>query len=224
MKQIATIADLLDIIRQYEYYLKGKTEFTSDGWPVLKKEWFLNKWPDLMITYANRNNKLVVDKNRTVLCFYDKDSHIYPRFVNLLDELSTYKLFLGIVAPDITVTSDMDVEMQRAIMLANQLFMAILAVNGIKVVLNTRCGILKTTECFRNMPRRIMCASGFLGCKNSKSLAEAALYVNKVLSLRPDKLMIYGKHDKMVNEQLDALGINYRYYEDFHRLSIGRCA
>ncbi len=224
MKHIVTIADLLEIIQQYEQYLQGKLEFSSDGWPILNKEWFLNEWPDLMITYTNRNNELVADKSRTVLCFYDKDSYIYPRFVNLLEELNTYRLFLGVVAPDITVTRDMDIEMQRAIMLANQLFMAILATNGIKVILNTRCGIIKTTECFRNVPRRIMCASGFLGCKNSKSLAEAALYVNKVLSIRPDKLMIYGKQDKRVNEQLDTLGVNYRYYEDFHRLSTGRCA
>ena len=224
MKQIVTIADLLGIIQRYEHYLLGKIEYSSDGWPILRKEWFLNEWPDLMITYSNRNNTLVVDRSRTVLCFFDKDSHIYPRFVNLFEELDTYRLFLGVVAPDITVTRDMDIEMQRAIMLTNQLFMAILAVNGIKVVLNTRCGIAKTTECFRNMPRRTMCASGFLGCRNSRNLTEASLYVNKVLSLRPDKLMIYGKQDKKVNEQLDILGMDYRYYGDFHRLSTGRCA
>ena len=224
MRQIVSIAELLMIVSQYTDYLQGKISFSSDGWPVLKREWFLNEWPEMMITYSNRNNNIVSDRGRTVLCFYSKDKQIYPRFINLYEEIKNYRLFMGVVGPDITVTRDMDVEMQKLIMLANQLFMAILAVNGIKVVLNTRCGMQKTAECFCNVPKRIMCASGFLGCKNSKNLAEASLYVNKVLSLRPDKLMIYGKQDKKVNEQLDALGVTYRYYGDFHRLSTGRCA
>lgn len=112
----------------------------------------------------------------------------------------------------------MDLELQDTIILANQLFMAILAVNGIKVVLNTRIGNKNFTEYFKNIPHFTMCASGFLGCKNAKSHLEANSYVNKICYLFPEKLLLYGKKDILVNEQLNNLGINYKYYEDFHTM------
>lgn len=34
--------------------------------------------------------------------------------------------------------------------------------------------------------------------------------------IMPNKLVIYGKHDSLIDTQLDTLGINYRYYVDFH--------
>ncbi len=204
-------------------YLQGKVHFAPDGWPIMEREWFLDVWPDELVPYPNRNNKLYHNKHNSTLCYYCADNRIYPRFNNLFQEIGSYKAFQGVVGPDITVTRDMDIELQQSIMLANQLFMAILAVNGIKVVLNTRCGGLATVSCFRYLPKGIMCASGFLGCSNSRTTSEASIYVNKVLSLRPSKLLVYGKQDELVNQQLDTLGINYRYYEDFHRISCRRC-
>jgi hypothetical protein len=113
----------------------------------------------------------------------------------------------------------MDVELQKAIILANQLFIAILAVNGVKIVLNTRNGNKDTLSCFRYIPHGVICASGFLGCKKSKDYWEAATYTDKVLGLVPEKLIIYGKQDPLITEQLNVVGIPYRYYEDFHTMS-----
>lgn len=204
-------------------YLQRKVHFAPDGWPIMEREWFLDVWPDELVPYPNRNNKLYSNKHNSALCYYCADNRIYPRFYNLFQEIESYKAFLGVVGPDITVTRDMDIELQQSIMLANQLFMAVLAVNGIKVILNTRCGVSATESCFRHYPKKIMCASGFLGCSNSRTASEASIYVNKVLSLRPSKLLVYGKRDELVNQQMDTLGINYRYYEDFHRISHRRC-
>ena len=43
------------------------------------------------------------------------------------------------------------------------------------------------------------------------------LYLEKLLYIIPSKLILYGKHDKRAEEQLDTLGINYRVYTDFHK-------
>lgn len=122
--------------------------------------------------------------------------------------------------PDITITRDMDFEMQEMIMLANQLFVATLVVNNIKIIFNTRNGTLNTLNCFKHVPRHVMCASGFLGCDNSSDIFSSSPYVNKILRLMPSKLLIYGKHDYIVDQQLESLGINYRYYSDFHTRSL----
>lgn len=215
-KNISSIMDLLNVIKSMREELEGKIEFDSRGWPIFKKEFFLEEWPELVITHRNRKNSLVKDKRRTLLCFYEGDKYIYPRFNRLNDEISEYREYLGVVAADITVTNDMDRELQALIMLANQLFMAILAVKGIKIVMNTRNGITETCEYFKNIPKGVMCASGFLGCDTSSGYWDTVPYINKILCLSPRKLIIYGKKDREVQEQLDILGIEYRRFNDFH--------
>jgi hypothetical protein len=223
-KHIYSISDLLNIISLMYQYLQGRIEFSCDGWPVFKKEHFLEVWPDLVVTFRDRKSALVKNKKKTLLCFFTADCRIYPRFVKVFKEINTYKEFLGVVEPDVTVTQDMDVELQEVIMLANQLFIAALAVNGVRIVLNTRSGNKDTLSCFKYIPRGVVCASGFLGCEKSKNYWEAATYTDKVLGLMPERLIIYGKQDQLIDEQLDAIGIAYRYYEDFHTLSKRRAS
>ena len=69
---------------------------------------------------------------------------------------------------EITVTKDMDMEWQKAIMLLNQLHMAILACNGIKIVANPRNDNDKTIDRLSGIPRNVMCAIGFFGHSRDK--------------------------------------------------------
>ena len=64
-----------------------------------------------------------------------------------------------------------------------------------------------------------MCISGFLGCRKENEYDYS--YLSKILYFLPSKLLIYGKKDKIVNAMLDNIGINYKYYDDFHILSKG---
>ena len=96
----------------------------------------------------------------------------------------------------------MDYEMQAVIMFANHVFAAMLVINDKKIVFNTRNGSTFTTKYFRNIPRHIVCASGFLGCENAKSPLAATPYINNILSLLSEKLIIYGKHNPMIYKQL----------------------
>lgn len=213
-----SLMDLLDFIRHISKELNGKIPFDDKGWPVFSTSSFLASWPQLTIPFDYRNSIHICDKNQILLNFFSGDARIYPRFQKLEKEIDIYREYLGVVFPDITVTSDMDIDFQKTIILANHLFAAYLAVNGVKIVCNTRTGGLPPSYCFDNIPRGVMCASGFLGCQNAQRFHDAALYMDKILTVLPGKLLIYGKRDLFVDMQLDRLGINYRYFMDFHRI------
>ena len=217
MDSINNLADLLETINDLYILLDNEIDFDAAGWPIFRKEHFLNEWPDDVVAYANRKNKLITDRNKTLVCHFSSDIQNYRRFSKVMDDIAEYREYLGTVFPDITVTKDMDIEMQVLILLANQLYAAVLAVNDIKLVANTRCGLKQTQKYLCHIPRNVIWASGFLGCDKTSQFSETAEYTNKILRLMPSKLIIYGKQDPAVNSQLDILGINYRYYEDFHQ-------
>ena len=215
--RIQSLYDCFFLTEEMYAYLDGKISFNECGFPVFKKEMFLNEWPDMVVPYSQRKNRRVKKKERTLLCLYDSDEHLYPRVANVINEIEEYRDYLGVIGADITITDDMDKEWQEYIFLLNQLFLAVLAVNKIKIVFNTRSAGLDSSMSFRNIPLGVMAASGFLGCSLNDSELDVS-YLIKILTLLPDKLLIYGKHDKKVEHQLDIMGINYRVYVDFHRL------
>lgn len=214
-----TLIELMRITDELYRCAYGKIEFDSDGWPVFQKDHFLDEWTGDMVTYENRTSNLILPEAETVICFYMGDVQNFRRFKKLLNDIPVYQRYLGVVVPDITITRDMDDEMQDMMMLANQLFAAALVANNIKIVFNTRSGIRSTIRHFKNVPRHVVCASGFLGCENAEDPISTTPYINKILGLMPEKLVIYGKHDIAVDNQLDLLGIDYRYYSDFHSRS-----
>ena len=223
MKHIYNLKDLLKTAESYYQYLDGKISFDKFDRPILKKEFFLEQWPDDVVPIQKIKAPSILNKQNKVLCFFGRDKDIYVRLANVFDELDLYKKYLGIVQPDITVTKDMDIEFQNIIMLIDQLFIAILAVNGIKIVANTRTASVETNSNLSILPKNIMCCSGFLGCSISENFSEASEYVDKILGILPSKLIIYGKKDFFVNEQLENLGIDYRYFDGFHTASKRRC-
>jgi hypothetical protein len=119
-----TLFELMHISDELYRYAYGKIEFDSDGWPIFQKEHFLDKWPRDMVTFENRTSNLILSEAETVLCFYMGDIQNFRRFKNLLNDIPVYQHYLGVVVPDITITRDMDYEMQEMTMLANQLFAA----------------------------------------------------------------------------------------------------
>lgn len=219
--RIQFIQDLLIIIDKYYDYLSEKNiNFDENGFPIFQKEMFLTEWPNLVVPYSQRKNRRVVDRSKTVICFFDKDKNLYPRLAKVLLEIEEYKQFMGVVGLDITITNNMDREWKEITALINQLFIAVLAVNDIKIIINTRNGDIQPEYIFKNVPSGIMAASGFLGC-NRIFYDYDLLYLKKILNLLPEKLIIYGKHDKKAESQLDVMGINYRVFPDFHRLCKG---
>lgn len=215
--QIHSLKDIFAMADELYSYLDGQDiEIDEEGFPIFTQDMFLNEWPELVVPFSNRNSLLVVHPEKTLICFFDKDQHLYPRLGKVLSEIPEYMRFMGVVGLDITITEDMDVSWQKAIYLLNQLFLAVLAVNGIKIVLNTRTAGLSVME-LKHFPQNVMLASGFLGCDVIPAEDDFS-YLCKILSMLPNKLILYGKHDSVVENQLERMGIDYRVYTDFHRL------
>lgn len=215
-----TLLDFFTISEKYVYYLSGKIDFLDNGYPVFTRNMFLDKEPEIIVPYYYRHNRIVKDPAKTVLCFFNADSTLYIRLEKVLDELDEYRQYLGVIGLDLTVTYDMDPEWQNAIMLLNQLFLAVLACNGIKIVMNTRIGSPETVKNLSGFPKNIICAASFLGCDKLQSNSDFS-FISKILHLMPSKLLIYGKHDKIAEQQLTTMGIDYQVYPDFHRLCKG---
>lgn len=219
-EELKSIKELIEMTQYLYNEAKqlGRT-FNPEGWPIFNKEDFLEAWPEQVVTIDARNYPFVKDKKNTVLTFYMPDNRIFPRFRNLLREISLYQEYMGVAFPDMTVTADMDVELQKAIILCNHVFAAVLAGHGIKLLCNTRVGGHESMDILQNIPMDVMCISSFLGCDTSKTFIEAQEYIDKILILLPSKLVIYGKEDPFVTESLEVNGINYRYYPDMHTMS-----
>ena len=216
---IKSIVDLMELERSYRCYLSAhNVEFDDKGYPRFLPSMFIDQWPDAIVTFQCRNNAMLV-KNpvRTAICFFTTDYRLYPRLERIFDDLDEYKKFMAVISMDLTFTDDMDPELQQLIVTINLLFTMILAVNGIKIILNTRSGSLTSSQIFGSIPKGIMVSSGFLGCKR---IEEGNLsYITKMLFLFPSKVIIYGKHDQHAEKQLDRLGFEYRVYPDVHKIT-----
>ena len=181
---------------------------------------FLDSEPDIIVPFYNRNSKVVKNPKNTVVCFFSSDSDLYRRLENVFDDIEEYKKYMGVIGLDITVTDDMDPEWQNMIMLVNQLFLAVIACNGIKIIMNARIGSPRSVENLKFFPKGIIWATSFLGCDKLKSEYDFS-FISKVLCILPSKLLIYGKHDKIAEMQLTKMGFDYRVYTDMHRLTKG---
>ena len=216
---IRNIVDLLELERSFrEYLLSRNVEFDDTGFPIFLPSMFLYEWPEVIVTYQCRNNvALVKNPSRTAICFFTADSRIYPRLEMVFDELDEYRRFMGVVSMDLTFTADMDSELQQLILTINMLFTMILAINGIRIILNTRCGGIESYTAFKSIPKEITVSSGFLGC--DRLCENDFSYISKIVFLFPCKVLIYGKHDLVAEEQLDRFGFVYKVYPDTHRSS-----
>lgn len=217
--KINNLLGLIDFANEMQSYLvEHGISFDENGLPILDDSYFLKDYPDMVIPVQHWKNKRIINKKKTCLCFFCADIFIYRRMQKLLDELYLYKEFLGVIEPDLTVTKDMDEEWQSLIILINQLFMAVLCVNGIKCIPNTRIANPSTLELLTKLPHNIIYASSFLGCKSSTNYAELVEYYDKILTLLPSKMIFYGKKDKAIYRGLSDLGFEYKQFKDFHNI------
>lgn len=210
------LTDFLSLIDSFISYLESRgVPFNSNGYPVLSKNAYLKRIPDNLVTYKSRKSSFVTNKATTALCFFMSDKHILVRMRNLYKELPLYKQYLGVVVPDITVTSDMELEWQREIMLINQLFGAVLAVNRIRLIANSRNGSRETISSLNAIPAGVIFAVGTLGCELIHSEIDTT-FLQKMLRLRPSSVLIYGRKDPMLESQLSRFGIPYKRFNDMH--------
>jgi len=210
--------DLLEVVAKLHKYLREKGVLLNErGFPELDKSNFLEDTPSLILPFDKRGSRFAQNKKEIVLCHFCSDKRIYPRIENVLRELEIYRKFMGAIASDITISSNMDKEWQDLIMLVNQLYMAVLAVNEIKIVPNLRYGSLVNLENLKAIPKNVVWGVGFLGCSDNSEMDLD--FIKSVLFVKPSKLLIYGKEDPVAMKQLDMMGISYKRFDDYHKLS-----
>ena len=211
--------ELINFANEMQSYLvEHGIPFDANGLPILDSSYFLKEYPNMVIPVQHWKSKRIIDKKKTCLCFFCADIFIYRRMQKLLDEIHIYKEYMGVIEPDLTVTKDMDEEWQCLIILINQLFMAVLCVNGVKCIPNTRIASSSTLKLLTKLPHNIIYASSFLGCKPSNSNIELDDYYDKILTILPSKLLLYGKRDKSIYKGLNNLGFEYKQFKDFHNI------
>ncbi|MCF0217170.1 MAG: DUF4417 domain-containing protein [Fibrobacteraceae bacterium] len=219
-RMVKNIMDLCKIADEFVRYLQGKgVPFNEMGFPIFKREMFLEEIPEQMVPYDFRKNRIVKNPKKTLLVFYGPDARIYPRIENVLDEIPEYGKYMGAAATDVTITSDMDQEWQDFIMLLNQLVMAVLAVNRIKIVANLRTGNWTTHKNISGVPKNVMWVAGFLGCSNDEQ--HDMRFISTVMIGQPAPLLIYGKEDSNAIDKLSMMGVKYLVYPDYHRARKG---
>lgn len=210
--------DLFCRIDEYTEYIQTKGfEISENGLPVFTRDMFLDENPELLIPVDHWKDRRIRDKKKTVIVFFCGDKAIYRRLDKLLAEIDIYRQFMGVAGMDVTVTSDMDLEWQRAVLHLNHLAMAVLACSGIKIVLNSRTGGPGTESIFDHIPKGITVASGFLGC-NSAYQENDYSYISKMLKLIPNRILIYGSCNAKARKQLDMMGMSYKVFKDFRQL------
>lgn len=200
---------------QAHYLRQRGVAFDNEGFPLLPEECFLSDWPEYIVDFYHRNGTLVVNREKALICHFRDDRTIYRRLEHVHEDIDIYRGFMGVCASDVTVTRDMDIEWQAFSMLVNQLFMAVLAVNGIKVVPSTRCGDEQSTRHLSSIPKGMLWISSTLGCDNLRHASDLE-YVSKIMRIRPRGIMLYGKRDPILEAQLDTVGVAYRNYGDVH--------
>lgn len=215
-----TIPWLIQMAEEFESYLVSRgMRFDSLGFPLVPPSCYADIVPGEMLPYTHRHSRLCEDAACVAICFFMSDKRIYPRFECLPDEIEDYRGYAAVVVPDLTVTADMDLPWQGFTMLLNQLFGAILAVNGIKIIANTRCGSPASTRYLGAIPKGVLCASGSLGCKVLRREADFD-FLSKLLFLLPSASLFYGKKDPIAFGQFSTMGIPVKRYPDIHTRSV----
>lgn len=215
-----TMPWLIQMAEEFEAYLLAReVRFDVFGFPLVPSSCYASIVPGEMLPYTHRRSRLCVDASRAAICFFMSDRRIYPRFENLFDEIDGYRSYGAVVVPDLTVTADMDLPWQGLIMLLNQLFGAVLAINGIKIIANTRCGSPASKRYLEAIPKGVLCASGSLGCGVLSSKTDYG-FLSKLLLLMPSASLIYGKRDPIAFGQFSTMGIPVKRYPDIHTRSV----
>lgn len=195
--------------------------FDDRGFPAIPGECYVRTAPKYMVDWENRCSSRVGRPAETAICFFRDDARIYRRLCSLERDLPEYRKFAAVVEPDLTVTRDMEPEWQDMMMLLNRLSIAFLAYGGVPSIANSRCGDRGSWVNLEAHPSGVVWASSTLGCANLAS-PEDLSYLTKMLSLRPSAVMLYGKTDRLMIEQLSRMGIRWYACPDFHSLCKAR--
>lgn len=199
------------------WLLEHGCEFNEDDFPVLPEGCFATTEPTYLAPWHHRN---YYPKDKTSVCFCMPDEYIYPRFEKIFDEIEELKQYHSVCSLDLSVSKNMNHEMQAFNMLLNALYTAVLAYSGIKIIPSLRCGDEDTINLLLPYKGAPIWLLGIHGCSRSMDLSDYDEFILRceLMILWPEKLVLYGLPNKREKEVFEDLGMPYTAYEDFQKL------
>lgn len=190
--------------------------FDVNGFPILPENCYESLEPNYLAPWHHRN---FYPKANTSICFCIPDERIYPRFEKVFDEIKELKKYQSICSMDLSVSKNMNREMQNFNMLLNSFYTAVLAYSDIKIIPSLRCGDASTIRFLINHKKAPLWLLGIHGNSRNCDVAAYDEYIlrSEFLFLRPKEVLLYGNPSKREKNILDDIEMPYRVYEDFRK-------
>ena len=171
---------------------KNGIEFKNDL-PVLPQESLYSGIPQMVETYAHRNDIPSAITGSSLIAYFDNDVNLMNRIYKIDNEIEVLKQFGGICGFDLSPCVTMLRPRQKFSLLVSAVFNCYVALHGIKVLTNARVGDLSTISSLDNIPAKSNIITGEIGCHKygykAYGLYQLKLIRNKI---KPNIIFVYG--------------------------------
>ena len=148
---------------------QNKIQFVN-GIPVIPEEMLYSDIPDMIDTFAHRNEIPAEIAKKSLVSYFDDDTNLINRLLNVDNEISVLRQYSGICGFDLSPCVTMMRPRQKLSLLASAVYNCYVALYGIKVLPNCRVGDLATMSVINGIPPYTNIITGELGCHARKSI------------------------------------------------------
>ena len=184
-------------------YLKKHGITFKNGVAVLPEESLYKDIPLMVSPYKYRNDIPEELRSKSLITYFMPDEDLWTRMYKIDEDLEELKKFGGITGFDLSPSIGMLRPRQKLSLLADSLYNAYCAVNGIKILPNSRIGDLGTLPMIASIPYGANFITSRHGCQNYGFKAYG-LYQTKLIleRIKPSILFVYGSVSPKEAEQL----------------------
>ena len=192
---------------------QNKIQFVN-GIPVIPEEMLYSDIPDMIDTFVHRNEIPAEIAKKSLVSYFDDDTNLINRLLNVDNEISVLRQYSGICGFDLSPCVTMMRPRQKLSLLASAVYNCYVALYGIKVLPNCRVGDLATMSVINGIPPYTNIITGELGCHGNKlkmyGLYQLRLIIKQVC---PTIQFVYGRHrtrDNKVPTVVEWNGMSYQ--------------
>ena len=184
-------------------YLKKYGIIFKNGVAVLPEESIYKDIPLMVSTYKYRNDIPEGIKRKSLLTYFMPDEDLWTRLYKLDEDLEILKTFGGITGFDLSPSIGMLRPRQKFSILVNSIVNAYCAINGIKILPNSRIGDFVTLPMIASIPYKSNIITSRLGCQNNGFKAYSLFQTKLIIErIKPSILFVYGSVTQKEAEQL----------------------
>ena len=175
---------------------KNHIDFRN-GFAILPEEAIYREDIEMITPFVNRSDIPENLKSTSLICYFMHDERLFPRLRKIDQDIAVLKEFGGICGFDLSPSIGMLKPRQRFSLFINSLYNCYCAVNGIKVLPNSRSGEIGLVDQSKNYYKDAPCVTGMLGCRNN-GFKKYGLFQLKyfIRQVHPSVLYVYGALSK----------------------------